>query len=66
MDKINKAVEAAETYTITYHTFDQDLVDPLRFVLTEVYKNDEDVVAHQTSPASVAYLEAQAWLFNRF
>ena len=39
-DKIDKAVEADEPGML-YHTFDQDPDDPLRFVWSEVYKNDD-------------------------
>ena len=39
-DKTDKAVEAEEPGML-HHTFDQDPDDPLRFVWSEVYKNDD-------------------------
>ena len=38
-----------------HHTFDQDPDDPLRFVWSEVYKNDDALLAHLANPASVSY-----------
>ena len=60
-DKTDKAVEAEEP-DMLHHTFDQDPVDPLRFVWSEVYKNDEALLAHLANPALAAYLEAHAGL----
>ena len=60
-DKTDKAVEAAEP-DMLHHTFDQDPDDPLRFVWSEVYKNDEALLAHLANPALSAYLEAHAGL----
>jgi len=34
-----------------HHTFDQDPDDPLRFVWSEVYKNDNALLAHLANPA---------------
>ena len=45
-----------------YHTFDQDPDDPLRFVWSEVYKNDDALLAHWTNSALVVYLEVHAEL----
>ena len=45
-----------------HHTFDQDPVDPLRFVWSEVYKNDKALLAHLANPALAAYLDAHAGL----
>ena len=42
-DKTDKAVEADEPGML-HHTFGQDPNDPLRFVLLEVYKNDDEVI----------------------
>ena len=39
-DKTDKAIEADEPGML-HHTFDQDPDDPLRFVWSEVYKNDD-------------------------
>ena len=45
-----------------HHTFDQDPDDPLRFVWSEVYKNDDALLAHLANPALGVYLEAHAEL----
>ena len=44
-DKTDKAVEAAEPGML-HHTFDQDPENPLIFVWSEAYKNDEAFIAH--------------------
>ena len=67
-DKTNKAVEAEESWML-HHTFDQDPDVPLRFVRSEVYKNDDALLAHLVNPAVGVYLEAHAelgliFLFN--
>ena len=49
-----------------YHNFDQDPDDPLRFVWSEVYKNDDALLAHLVNPALGVYLEAHAELGNDF
>ena len=49
-DKTDKAVEADEPGML-HHTFDQDPDDPLRFVWSEVYKNDDALLAHLANPA---------------
>ncbi len=43
-----------------HHTFDQDPDDPLHFVWSEVYKNDDALLAHLANPALGIYLEAHA------
>ena len=48
-DKTDKAVEADEPGML-HHTFDQDPDDPLRFVWSEVYKNDDALLAHLANP----------------
>ena len=53
--KTDKAVEAAEPGML-HHTFDQDPDNPLRFVWSEVYKNDEAFIAHLANPAVGEYL----------
>ena len=60
-DKTDKAVEADEPGML-HHTFDQDPDDPLRFVWSEVYKNDEALLAHLADSALAANLEAHAGL----
>ena len=44
-DKTDKAFEA-EQPGILHHTFNQDPDDPLRFVWSKVYKNDDALLAH--------------------
>ena len=53
--KTDKAVEAAEPGML-HHTFDQDPDNPLRFVWSEVYKNDEAFISHLANPAVGEYL----------
>ena len=60
-DKTDKAVEAEEPGML-HHTFDQDPDDPLRFVWSEVYKNDDALLAHLANPALSVYLDAHAGL----
>ena len=64
-DKTHKAVEAEEPGMLQ-HTFDQDSDDPLRFVWSEVYKNDDALLAHLANPAVGVYLEAHAELGTDF
>ena len=64
-DKTDKAVEADEPGML-HHTFDQDPDDPLRFVWSEVYKNDDALLAHLANPALGVYLEAHAELGTDF
>ena len=49
-----------------HHTFDQDPDNPLRFVRSEVYKNDDALLAHLANPAVGVYLEAHAELGTDF
>ena len=44
------------------YTFEQDPDDPLRFVRSEVYKNDDTLLSHLANPALGFYLEAHAQL----
>ena len=60
-DKTDKAVEA-EVSGMLHHTFDQDPDYPLRFVGSEVYKNDDALLAHLANPVLGVYLEAHAAL----
>ena len=64
-DKTDKAVEADEPGML-HHTFDQDPDDPLCFVWSEVYKNDDALLAHLANPAVGVYLEAHAELGTDF
>ena len=40
-----------------YHTFDQDLEDPLRFVWSEANKNDDVFIANLANPAISLYIK---------
>ena len=58
-DETDRAVEADEPRML-HHNFDQDPYDPLRFVWSEVYKNDDALLAHLANPALGVYLKAHA------
>ena len=62
-DKTDKAVEAVEPGML-HHTFDQDPDDPLRFVWSEFFKNDDAFLAHLVNPPVGEYLEAHAGLID--
>ena len=62
-DKTDKAVEASEPGML-HHTFDQDPEDPLSFVWSEVFKNDDAFLAHLVNPPVGDYLEAHAELID--
>ena len=64
-DKTDKAVKASEL-DMLHHTFDQDPDDPFRFVWSEVYKNDDALLAHLANPAVGAYLGAHDELGTDF
>ena len=49
-----------------HDTFDQDPDDPLRFVCSEVYKNEDALLAHLANPAVAVYLEAHVKLGTGF
>ena len=49
-----------------HNTFDQDPDDLLRFIWSEVYKNDDALLAHSTNPVVGVYLEAHAELGTEF
>ena len=55
-DKTDKAVEADEPGML-HHTFDEDPDDPLRFVWSEVYKNDDALIFHINNPPVGEYVE---------
>ena len=59
VDKTDKAVEADEPRML-HHTFDQDSDAPLRLVWSEVYINDDSLLAHLANPAVGVYLEVHA------
>ena len=60
-DKTDKAVEASEPGML-HHTFDHDPENPLCFIQSEVFKNDDAFLAHLVNPHIGAYLEAHAGL----
>ena len=64
-DKTDKAVEAAEPGML-HHTFDQDPEDPLRFVWSEAYKNDDAFIAHLANPSVALYLQEHSKLCDDF
>ena len=68
-DKVAEYLEIAdktEEPWMLHHTFDQDPDNPLRFVWSEVYKNDDALLAHLANPAVGVYLEAHAELGTDF
>ena len=64
-DKIDNAVEAYEPLMLHY-TFDQDPDDPVRFEWSEVYKNDDSLLADLSNPVVGVYLETHAELRTDF
>ena len=64
-DKTDKAVEDSEP-GMSHHTFDQDPEDPLCFVWSEVYKNDEAFLAHLANPPVGEYLQGHSELGDNF
>ena len=64
-DKTDKAFEAEES-GMPHHTFDQDPDDPLIFVWSEVYRNDDTLLAHLVNPAVGTYLGAHDELGTDF
>ena len=59
------AVQATEPGMI-HHTFDQDPDDPLAFVWSEVYANDEAFSAHVSNPPVQEYMQKHAELGDGF
>ncbi len=49
-----------------HHTFDQDPYDPLAFVWSEVYANDQAFLAHLVNPPVGDYLAKHAELGDSF
>ena len=64
-DKTDKTVEAVEPEML-HHTFDQEPDNPLGFVQSEVYKNDDTLLAHLANPELEVYLKAHAELGTDF
>ena len=63
--KTDKAVEASEPGML-HHTFDQDPENPLCFVWSEVYKNDDAFLAHLANPPVGEYLQGHVELGDDF
>ena len=63
--KTDKAVEDSEPGML-HHTFDQDPENPLCFVWSEVYKNDEAFLSHLANPPVGEYLQAHSELGDDF
>ncbi len=63
--KTDKAVEDSEPGMI-HHTFEQDPENPLCFVWSEVYKNDDAFLAHLANPPVTEYLQVHAELGDNF
>ena len=64
-EKTDKAVEDSEPGML-HHTFDQDPENPLCFVWSEVYKNDEAFFSHLANPPVVEYLQGHAEYGDNF
>ena len=58
---VDKAVEDSEPGMLL-HNFDADPGDPCAFTWTEVYQNDEALLAHLQNPPVGEYLKAHAEL----
>ena len=63
--KTDAAVEASEPGML-HHTFDQDPENPLCFVWSEVYKNDDAFIAHLSNPPVGEYLKGHSELGDKF
>ena len=63
--KTDTAVEVSEPGML-HHTFDQDPENPLNFVWSEVYKNDEAFIAHLANPAVGEYLQEHPKIADDF
>jgi len=59
------AVENSEPGML-FHNFDADPSDPLSFTWTEVYKNDDALIAHINNPPVQRYVEQHAELGDGF
>ena len=63
--KVDAEVENSEPGML-FHNFDADPSDPLSFTWTEVYKNDEALIAHINNPPVQGYVEQHAELGDGF
>ena len=63
--KVDAEVENSEPGML-FHNFDADPSDPLSFTWTEVYKNDEALIAHINNPPVQRYVEQHAQLGDGF
>ncbi len=63
--KTDAAVETSEPGML-HHTFDQDPENPLCFTWTEVYKNDDALLAHLSNPTVGEYLQSHSQLGDGF
>ena len=59
------AVENSEPGML-FHNFDADPSDPLSFTWTEVYKNDDALIAHINNPPVQRYVEQHVELGDGF
>ena len=64
-DKVDEEVESSEPEML-FHNFDADPSVPLSFTWTEVYKNDEALIAHINNPPVQRYVEQHAQLGDGF
>ena len=63
--KVDSEVESSEPGML-FHNFDADPYDPLSFTWTEVYKNDDALIAHINNPPVQRYVEQHAELGDGF
>ena len=63
--KVDEEVESSEPGML-FHNFDADPSDPLSFTWTEVYKNDDALIAHINNPPVQRYVEQHAELGDGF
>ena len=63
--KVDTEVENSEPGML-FHNFDVDPSDPLSFTWTEVYKNDDALIAHINNPPVQRYVEQHAELGDDF
>ena len=59
------AVEKSEPGML-FHNFDSDPSDPLQFTWTEVYQNDDALIAHINNPPVQDYLGKHLFLADSF
>ena len=63
--KVDAEVENSEPGML-FHNFDSDPSDSLSFTWTEVYKNDDALIAHINNPSVQRYVEQHAELGDGF